>query len=126
MQGSSRRENLSILILTTSSIRLRGQKHPKTSFFNDFCKIKKLKRLQKWDARVHLTRDLKQLNQHDELYQITLSKTPKNVIFQKWYSLFFYHKTSQTSRNDPEQNKSVTKLSFDQIFKDLKITPTRF
>ena len=48
--------------------------------------------LQKWDARVHLTRDLKQLNQHDELYQITLSKTPKNVIFQKWDAPFFYPK----------------------------------
>ena len=38
--------------------------------------------LQKWDARVHLTRDLKHLNQQDELYQITLSKWFKDVIFK--------------------------------------------
>ena len=42
MQGSSRRENWSILILTASSIRLRGQKRPRMSFFNHFCKIKKI------------------------------------------------------------------------------------
>ena len=53
------------------------------------------KRRQKWDARVHLTRDLKQLNQHDELYQITLSKTPKNVILKKWYSPFFHPTISE-------------------------------
>ena len=38
--------------------------------------------LQKWDARVHLTRDLKHMNPHDELYQITLLKTSKNVILK--------------------------------------------
>ena len=48
--------------------------------------------LLKWDARVHLTRDLKHLNPHDELYQITWSKTPKNDIFQKWDASFFYPK----------------------------------
>ena len=36
--------------------------------------------LQKWDARVHWTRDLKHLNPHDELYQITWSKWLKNGI----------------------------------------------
>ena len=46
--------------------------------------------LLKWDARVHLTRDLKHLNPHDELYQITWSKGLKNVIFQKWGARFFY------------------------------------
>ena len=78
-----------------------------------FLPPKKLKRLQKWDARVHLTRDLKQLNQHDELYQITLSKTSKNVIFQKWYSSFLYPNISEKSRNCPQKNKKVTKLHFD-------------
>ena len=28
----------------------------------------------------------------DVLYQIMLSKTPKNVIFQKWVAQFFYPK----------------------------------
>ena len=46
--------------------------------------------LQKWDARVHLTRDLKHLNQHDELYQITWSKWLKNGILKKWVAPFFY------------------------------------
>ena len=35
MQGSSRRENWSILNLTTSSIRLRGQKRLRTTFFKN-------------------------------------------------------------------------------------------
>ena len=46
--------------------------------------------LQKWDARVHLTRDLKHLNQRDELYLITWSKWLKNVILKKWGAPFFY------------------------------------
>ena len=46
--------------------------------------------LQKWDARVHLTRDLKHLNPHDELYLITWLKRLKNVILKKWVAPFFY------------------------------------
>ena len=54
--------------------------------------VKKQKMLQKWDARVHLTRDLKHSNPHDELYKISLTKTPKNVIFQTLGAPFFYPK----------------------------------
>ena len=55
-------------------------------------KRSKYKKASKMGCKVHLTRDLKQLNQQNELYQITLSKTPKNVIFQKWDAPFFYPK----------------------------------
>jgi hypothetical protein len=69
----------------------------------------KLKRLQTWDARVHLTRDLKLLNQHDELYQITLSKKPKNVIFQEWGAPFFYPKKLKNIQNIFNKTKNFKK-----------------
>ena len=78
--------------------------------------------LQKWDARVHLTRDLKHMNPHDELYQITLLKTSKNVIFEKCHAPFFYPKFDKKMKN----RKQVTKKRFDQIFKELKIIPICF
>ena len=65
--------------------------------------------LQKWDARVHLTRDLKHMNPHDELYQITLLKTSKNVIFEKCDAPFFYPKFDKNMKN----GKKVTKQRFD-------------
>ena len=52
----------------------------------------KAKRIQKWDARVLLTGDLKHLNPHDELYQITWSKKSKDVIFENWGASFSYPK----------------------------------
>ena len=78
--------------------------------------------LQKWDARVHLTRDLKHMNAHDELYQITLLKTSKNVIFEKCHAPFFYPQIGKKWK----MKKKVTKQGFVQIFKELKIIPMRF
>ena len=72
--------------------------------------------LQKWDARVHLTRDLKHLNPHDELYQITWSNTPNNVIFQNWGASFVYpqilKKVSCFEKKEKMEPK-VTKMHFD-------------
>ena len=59
----------------------------------------KKKMLQKWDARVHLTRDLKHMNPCNELYQIRGSKSLKNVIFQKWGASFFYPKKLKKIKN---------------------------
>ena len=63
--------------------------------------------LQKWDARVHLTRDLKHMNPHDELYQITLLKTSKNVIVEKCHALFFYPKIDKTNKKWKTSKENV-------------------
>ena len=70
--------------------------------------------LQKWDARVHLTRDLKHLNQHDELYQITWSKWLKNVILEKWVAPCFYPQCfkifncfSKSEKNEAKSHENV-------------------
>ena len=68
-----------------------------------------------------MTRDLKHMNPHDELYQITLLKTSKNVIFEKCHAPFFYPKIDKKM-----EKENVTKKRFDQIFKELKIIPRRF
>ena len=69
-----------------------------------------------------MTRDLKHMNPHDEPYQITLSKTSKNVIFEKCHAPFFYPKIDKKMKN----GKKVRKKRFDQIFKELKIIPMLF
>ena len=53
-------------------------------------KTAKTKNLQKWDARVLWRRGLPHFKALDVLYQIMLSKTSKNVFFQKWVAPFFY------------------------------------
>ena len=72
--------------------------------------MQKTKVLQNWDARVHLTRDLKRLNQHDELYLITWSKWLKNGILKKWVAPFVYpqifKKMSFFEKNEKNENKS--------------------
>ena len=62
--------------------------------------------LLKWDARVHLTRDSKHLNPHDELYQITWFKGLKNVIFQKRGAPFFYPQNLQKNTYFEKNEKS--------------------
>ena len=77
---------------------------------HEFAKKPKTKRLQKWDARVLLTRDLKHPNQHNELYQITYTKPPKNVIFLKWGASFFYPKINTKNHQQTNQKNRTRKI----------------
>ena len=56
-----------------------------------------------------MTRDLKHLIQHDELYQMQGTKTPKNVIFQKRGAPFLYPKTVEKKGSKDLEQKRIIK-----------------